>query len=42
MPLLSVLLLVFLAGALGGVVNALLSENGFILPKKYQLMPLTE
>ncbi|WP_250125664.1 hypothetical protein [Chroococcidiopsis sp. CCMEE 29] len=34
MPLLSVLLLVFLAGALGGVVNALLSENGFILPKK--------
>jgi hypothetical protein len=34
MSLLSVLFLVFLAGALGGVVNAMLSDNGFILPKK--------
>jgi hypothetical protein len=34
MSLPSVLFLVFLAGALGGVVNALLSDNGFILPKK--------
>ena len=27
------LLIVFIAGAVGGIVNALLSDNGFILPK---------
>ncbi len=30
----TLLFYVFLAGALGGLVNALLSDNGFILPKK--------
>ncbi len=34
MSLLSVLIVVFIAGGIGGAVNALLSENGFILPKK--------
>ena len=34
MSLSLVLIVVFVAGALGGLVNALLSENGFILPKK--------
>jgi len=29
-------LLVFVAGALGGVVNALLTDNGFILPRRVQ------
>jgi hypothetical protein len=28
--------IIFAFGALGGVVNALLTDNGFILPKKEQ------
>lgn len=34
MSLFSVIIVVFVAGAIGGVVNALLSENGFVFPKK--------
>lgn len=34
MPLFSILTIICLAGAVGGLVNALLSENGFILPKQ--------
>ena len=34
MELSKYLLIVFIAGAIGGIVNALLSDNGFILPKK--------
>jgi hypothetical protein len=30
------LLIIFLAGAVGGVVNALISDNGFILPRTEQ------
>jgi hypothetical protein len=33
MSLLTLLGIMFIAGALGGVINALLSDNGFILPK---------
>jgi hypothetical protein len=33
MSLWILLLIVFIAGAAGGIVNALLSDNGFILPK---------
>jgi hypothetical protein len=32
------LLIVFVAGAIGGLVNALLSDNGFVLPK-YETAP---
>jgi hypothetical protein len=31
-----VVFLIFIAGAIGGVVNALLTQNGFILPKKIE------
>ena len=34
MELSKYLLIVFVAGAIGGIVNALLSDNGFVLPKK--------
>ena len=34
MSLISVLIVVFIAGAIGGAVNALLSDNGFTMPKK--------
>ena len=30
------LLIVFLAGAVGGVVNALMTDNGFLMPKSEQ------
>ena len=33
MSLWVILLIIFVAGAVGGIVNALLSDNGFILPK---------
>ena len=28
-----IILIIFVAGAIGGVINALLTDNGFILPK---------
>lgn len=34
MQLFSVLFVILVAGALGGVVNAILSENGFVIPRK--------
>lgn len=36
MNIVMVFFLIFLAGAIGGVVNALLTQNGFILPKKIE------
>ena len=33
MSLLMLMLLIFVAGAMGGAINALLSDNGFLMPK---------
>jgi hypothetical protein len=33
MTLLLILVVVFVAGALGGIINALMSDNGFVLPR---------
>lgn len=41
MSLWALLLVIFAAGAIGGIVNALLSNNGFVMPKAEKLAKRT-